>query len=35
MLQVAFYGAENYPEVALNYPYTEGIDNRDKVAVSI
>ena len=34
MLQVAFYGAENYPEVAQKYPYTVGVDNRNNLAVS-
>jgi len=34
MLQVAFYGAENYAEVSKKYPFTDGIDNRDELSVS-
>ena len=34
MLQAAFYGVENYPEVSKNYPFTEGADNRNELSVS-
>ena len=34
MLQVAFYKLENYPEVAKEYPFTDGVDNRDGISVS-
>ena len=34
MSQVAFYGVENYPEVAKEYPFTDGTDNRDNLSVS-
>ena len=34
MLQAAFYGVENYPEVSKKYPFTEGADNRNELSVS-